>query len=67
MRTLVWTGLLLVLTVVCSVTVLAHMVGMPIGSGLLGSIAMLSVLVGWLGLALMVRSDTRLAPLRVRA
>lgn len=61
MRVLVWAGLLLVLTLVCSVTGLAGMVGMPIEPALLGSILMLAILVGGLGLALILRPEPPVA------
>jgi len=67
MRVLVWTGLLLVLTVICSVTGLARMIGMPIEPLLWGAILMLAGLVGGLGLALIVRPEPRLVPIRLAA
>jgi hypothetical protein len=65
MRVLVWMGLLLVLTIVCSVAGLAGMVGMPLGDLPLTVIGLLTALVGGLGVALIVAPDRQLAPLRV--
>lgn len=67
MRVLVWTGLLLVLTLICSVTGLARMIGMPIEPLLWGAILMLAGLVGGLGLALILRPEPRLVPIRLAA
>jgi hypothetical protein len=65
MRVLVWMGLLLVLTVVCSIAGLAGMVGMPLGELPLTVIVLLTALVGGLGIALVVAPDRQLVPIRV--
>jgi hypothetical protein len=67
MRVLVWAGLLLALTLICSVTGLARMIGMPIDPLLWGTILMLAVLVGGLGIALIARPEPRFVPIRVAA
>lgn len=66
MRAVVWTGLLLVLTMICSVTALAHMIGMPIGAWFLVCILMLVVLVGGLGLALLAKWEPQLVSTHLR-
>jgi hypothetical protein len=65
MRVLVWTGLLLVLALTCSVTGLARMIGMPIDPLLWGAILILAALVGGLGLALLARPEPRFIPIRL--
>jgi hypothetical protein len=67
MRVLVWTGLLLVLTLISAVTGLAGMIGMPIGPLLWGAILMLSAMVGGLGLVLIAQPEPRFVPIRLAA
>lgn len=65
MRVVAWTGMLLVLTMLCSVAGLARLMGMPISVELLAPILMLAGLVGGYGAALMAVPEWRLVPDRV--
>jgi hypothetical protein len=59
MRVLVWTSLLLLLTIVGSGAALVRMIGMPIGPELFAAILVLATTVGVMGAALVIEPEAR--------